>query len=177
MKLDIVSAVVLILAFSVLFSHTMASSDLHASVEMTNSTIYRNQKLELTATVTGGAPPYSYQWYSIFMPQEVLDQGFPWPPSLVKVEIPGANSSKLEFTESTPGTYNINLEVKDSTGFDLLVSSPDFVTVLNSTYPEATTSTPASSSQIPEFSSLTVLSFLSAFLLATVVIVMRRRKL
>ena len=79
-----------------------------------------NQQVELTALVSGGTPPYTYQWYTIFVPQDLLDKG---PRMLldgrvVKVEVPGANSSKFNFTESTPGTYEVNLRIIDR--FDAL---------------------------------------------------------
>jgi hypothetical protein len=94
-------------------------------------TTYVNQRVELTATITSWTPPYTYQWYTIFMPQDVLDRGFPFLPDgrMVSVEVPGANSSKFDFIQSTPGTYNINLRITDSAGNDVIASSRSFIVV------------------------------------------------
>jgi len=111
-----------------------AAAEPNVSIEVTygSFTTYVNQRVELTATISGWTPPYTYQWYTVFMPQDLLDRGFPFLPDgrVVRVEVPGANSSRFEFVESTPGTYNINLEVIDSAGNDLIVSSSSFIVVL-----------------------------------------------
>jgi len=158
-------------------TETMATSTLNVHVEMTNGTIYENQRVEFTAVVTRGAPPYTYQWYSIFIPKDVLEHGYPYPPSLVKVKIPDANSSKLEFTQSE-GTYNVNLEVWDSTGNDILVSSPNFVTVLTPTStPTLPTSFPTSNPTVPEFPLLVVLPLFLSMLTIAIILKLRKQRM
>ena len=106
-------------------------ADSTASIELTYVSYkpHVNERVELTATINGwGTPPYTYQWYTIFIPQDVLDRGFILP-GLVKVAVHGATSSTFEFIESTPGTYNINLQIIDSAGNDRLISSHSFITV------------------------------------------------
>ena len=99
-------------------------------IEVTDGsyTPYVNQQVELNAVVNGGVQPYRYQWYTIFVPQDLLDKG---PQALldgrvVKVEVPGANSAKFNFTESIPGTYEINLRIIDASGCDIEVGSSIF---------------------------------------------------
>jgi hypothetical protein len=65
--------------------------------------LYVNQSVNFTAQVSGGTPPYRYEWYYHIWPDMIL------------VSIPSAsNSSKLTFTPTSPGTYTILLRVTDS---------------------------------------------------------------
>ena len=122
--------------FNVSASQTV-KADSTASIDLTYGSYnpHVNERVELTATINGwGTPPYTYQWYTVFIPQDVLDRGFILP-GLVKVAVPGATSSTFEFIESTPGTYNINLQIIDSAGNDRLISSHSFITVQASPSP------------------------------------------
>lgn len=160
---------------SILVVPNRAEEAPNASIEITygSYSTYINQRVELTARVTGGTPPYTYQWYSIFIPQDILDRGFPILPDgrLINIEVPGANSSRFDFVESKPGTYNINLQVKDSLGHDTLVSSPEFITVQSiSPQPTSPDSTSSPTPTVPEFSWLTTLPLLLAIPIALVII-------
>ena len=108
-------------------------ADPTTSIELTQGSYspYVNQPVEFTAMVNGwGTPPYTYQWYTMIIPQNVLDnEGYISPGSVVKVAVPGATSSKFDFIESTPGTYNINLKIIDSAGNDRSIASRSFITV------------------------------------------------
>jgi hypothetical protein len=110
-----------------------AAATTNNSIEITHgsNTTYANQRVELTAPISGGTPPYTYQWYTMFMPQDVVNRGSPIFPDgrLVNVKVPGANSSKFEFVESTPGTYWITLEILDSAGNDVGASGGSLITV------------------------------------------------
>jgi hypothetical protein len=93
---------ILISLLFVQFSHmtiTMVYSadELSATVSPSNATtIDANQQLQFTVSVSGGAPPYSYQWYS-------NDN-----------QIANATSSSFTFAPNYPGTYDISVIVTDS---------------------------------------------------------------
>ncbi|MGD0449515.1 MAG: PKD domain-containing protein [Candidatus Bathyarchaeia archaeon] len=89
-----------------------------------------NQRVELTATNSGGTPPYTYRWY-------INDQ-----------PVQGATSSKLEFIESTPGLYYISLGITDSSGNYTLATfmGTFFIKVLAVPTPSASSS-PSPTSQ------------------------------
>jgi hypothetical protein len=157
----LLSVSILILLTSMFFElqTVEAATTQHVSIEVTSGsyTTYVNQGVELTARINDwGTPPYKYQWYTIFLPQDVLDRGFPILPDgrLVKINVSGANSSIFEFSQSTPGTYNINLEVIDSNGNDAQVSS-NFIVVQELPSPSPSPN-PTPTPSIPEFSSWTI---------------------
>jgi hypothetical protein len=165
----LLSVSILILLTSMFFEiqTVKATTEQHVSIEVTSGsyTTFVNQGVELTARVNGwGTPPYEYQWYTIFMPQDVLDKGFPILPDgrLVKIKVSGANSSIFEFSQSTPGTYNINLEVIDSNGNDAQVSS-NFIVVQELPSPSSSPN-PTPTPSVPEFSSWTIPLLLSLIL-------------
>jgi len=154
----LLSVSILILLTSMFFElqTVKAATTQHVSIEVTSGsyTTFVNQRVELTARINDwGTPPYKYQWYTIFIPQDVLDKGFPILPDgrLVKIKVPGANSSIFEFSQSTPGTYNINLEVIDSNGNDAQVSS-NFIVVQELPSPSPSPN-PTPTPTVPEFSS------------------------
>lgn len=64
----------------------------------TSATIATGQTVPFTSTVTGGTPTYTYQWYVNSNP------------------VLGATSSFYYFVPTNPGTYYVNLAVKDSVG-------------------------------------------------------------
>jgi hypothetical protein len=157
----LLSLSVLILLTSMLFElqTVKAATAQHVSIEVTSGsyTTYVNQRVELTAkTNDWSTPPYKYQWYTIFVPQDILDKGFPILPDgrLARIKVSGANSSVFEFSQSTPGTYNINLEVIDSNGNDAQVSS-NFIVVQELPSPSPSPN-PTPTPTVPEFSSLTI---------------------
>jgi hypothetical protein len=102
------------------------------------NTTYIGQPNEISANVaalTAFTPPLSYQWYTEFIPQNVVDDPrFPaillFPSTqIVRVEESGATSSTFTFLKYTPGTYNVILHLTDSLGHDLGASTK-FMVVL-----------------------------------------------
>jgi hypothetical protein len=71
---------------------------LSASISPLSASINVGESLTFTSTVTGGYPPYTYQWYL---------NGNP---------VSGANSSSWTFTPTTNGIYYIYLKVTDAKG-------------------------------------------------------------
>lgn len=67
------------------------------SITPTSASILVGQSVEFTAIVSGGYPPYSYQWY--------LDD----------VPVPGATSSSWTFTPTSEGIYYVYVIVTGST--------------------------------------------------------------
>ncbi len=72
---------------------------------------YVNQPVEITANPTSGNPPYIYQW------DTQLWTSVGGSPEGPIVAFPGATSSTFTFVESTPGTYDISLNISDSAGY------------------------------------------------------------
>jgi hypothetical protein len=68
------------------------------SISPLSATIYVGQSVPFTSTVTGGTPPYSYQWYMNDNP------------------VSGATSSSWMFTPTTTGVYYVYLKVTDANG-------------------------------------------------------------
>jgi hypothetical protein len=102
------------------------------------NTTYIGQPNEIFANITAltaFTPPLSYQWYTEFIPQNVVDDPrFPaillFPSTqIVRVEESGATSSTFTFLKYTPGTYNVILHLTDSLGHDLDASTK-FMVVL-----------------------------------------------
>lgn len=67
-------------------------------ISPTSATLDVNQSLPLTSAVSGGSPPYSYQWY--------LDD----------VAISSANESTWTLMPNSSGSYNVYVNVTDETG-------------------------------------------------------------
>jgi hypothetical protein len=80
------------------------------SISPMTATILVGQQVSFTSTVSGGTPPYTYQWYLNNQP------------------VSGATSNTWTFTPTATGTYYIFLEVKDSAG-NTARSDPAKVTV------------------------------------------------
>ena len=68
---------------------------LTASISPTSASIYKGQSVIFTSTVSGGTPPYSYQWYL---------NGNP---------VLGATSSSWTFTPTSSGIYYVYLKVTE----------------------------------------------------------------
>jgi parallel beta-helix repeat protein len=75
-----------------------APAPLTVSISPTSASILVGQQLTFTSTVSGGTPPYAYQWY--------LD-GEPFA---------GANSNSWTFKPTAPGIYYVFLKVTDAKG-------------------------------------------------------------
>ena len=134
-----------------------------------------NQPVEFTANASGGAPPYTFQWYTTFLdPTISSDQ---WK----TIEVPYSNSSTFTFIASTPGRYGISINVTDSNGDGEYQSFQPIgivVTVQSSPVPQSTPSpslsptaslNPTPTPTIPEFQSWTLL-LLFSIILATAIL-------
>ena len=71
---------------------------LTVSISPTSVIMDVGQPVTFTSSVSGGTPPYTYQWY--------LDD----------VPVPSATSSTWAFTPSSPGSYEVYLNVTDDVG-------------------------------------------------------------
>jgi len=71
---------------------------LSVSISPLSVSILVGQSITFTSTVSGGVPPYSYQWF------------------LNGSAVSGATSATWTFTPSTAGTYIVHLRVSDSAG-------------------------------------------------------------
>jgi hypothetical protein len=71
---------------------------LSVSISPLSASILVGQPVTFTSTVSGGYPPYSYQWY------------------LNGVPVSGATSNTWTFTPTTSGIYYVHLKVTDAKG-------------------------------------------------------------
>jgi len=83
---------------------------LSASISPLSASVNVGDSVTFTSTVSGGTPPYSYQWY--------LDNN----------PISGATSASWAFTPTTTGNYTIHLNVTDNLG-NIAKSNDAVVTV------------------------------------------------
>ncbi len=77
------------------------------------------QNIEFAAIPFFGSPPYTYQWSKIAWKSNPMEMMFTSP-----VDVPGATSQKLEYSETAPGSYEICVEINDSTGNTIAASGP-----------------------------------------------------
>lgn len=110
-----------------------------------NVTLSVGQSVEFAAIPLFGTPPYIYQWSTEPWSNNSLDMMFT--PS---VDVPGATSQKLEYSETEPGSYEVCVEINDSKGNTLDASGPIVVVQTSNNTP----STSPSPTPIPSPSSL-----------------------
>lgn len=89
--------------------------ELSVSVQPASSAITLGQSVGFTSTVSGGTPPYNYQWY------------------VNETEVSGANSPSWTFTPTSAGYYLVSLKVTDGALAAALSNEAD-VTVVLPTY-------------------------------------------
>ncbi len=141
------------LAF-LLFTGVTVKAQIDVDVKVTagSTTTLVNQPVEFTATASRGTPPYSYQWYTQLW--TTWEPGMPntLPPLGPIVAVPGATSSSFEFIESSPGTYDISINVTDSAGnsvYDVFQPGGIWVWVSVLASPTPTPATPLTASPSP----------------------------
>jgi parallel beta-helix repeat protein len=83
---------------------------LTVSISPMNSSIFMGQSVSFTSTVSGGCPPYNYQWY------------------LNGSAVSGATLSTWTFTPLSAGTYHVYLNVSDIVG-NVAISETATITV------------------------------------------------
>jgi hypothetical protein len=71
---------------------------IHVSISPSSDVMDVGQSQQFTSTVSGGASPFTYQWY------------------LNSVAVSGATSASWTFTPATPGSYAVYLNVTDAVG-------------------------------------------------------------
>ena len=86
----------------------LSTSDLSVSVNPAAVTMYVGQSQLFASNVTGGTPPYTFQWYNDY--EAALD----------------GTDSNWTFTPNTPGSHQVYLEVTDSSN---TVVTSNFVSV------------------------------------------------
>ncbi|MEM2387045.1 MAG: PKD domain-containing protein, partial [Candidatus Bathyarchaeia archaeon] len=84
---------------------------LTVSISPMSASIVVGQQVAFSSLVSGGTPPYTYQWFVNNNP------------------VPGATSNSFTFTPTAPGIYYVTLKVTDSAG-NTAQSEPARVTVL-----------------------------------------------
>ena len=119
---------------------------------------YVNQPFQIAATVSGGTPPYTYQWYTKWFP--------PWEPGMDpeqyrassgrEIAVPGAISATFWFTPTIEGIYWIAVGISDSAGQSVshYPSIQPFQLIVHNTNPQLS----PSPSPIPPPPTVTLLS-------------------
>jgi hypothetical protein len=145
---------------------------------------YVNQTFEIAATVSGGTPPYTYQWYTKWFPpwKAGMDPEQYRASSGNEIAVLGATSPTFRFTPTVEGVYWIGVGVSDSAGnsvsrfpsiqpLQLIVNNPVAETTSPSPTPSSTPSeSPTPSPSIPEFSWLTILILLLIVPIALIIV-------
>jgi len=89
--------------------------ELSVSIQPASSVITLGQSVDFNSTISGGTPPYNYQWY------------------INDTEVFGANSPSWTFTPTSTGYYLVSLKVTDDASTAALSNEAD-VTVVLPTY-------------------------------------------
>jgi len=79
-----------------IFTYSPPPPPLSVSISPVSASILVGDPLSFTSTVSGGTPPYTYQWYSN------------------SVSVPGATLSSWTFTPTSSGIYYVYLKVTDA---------------------------------------------------------------
>jgi hypothetical protein len=121
-------------------AYVTVNPQLAASVIPDSATIYLSQSQTFMSSVSGGAPPYMYQWYQ----NNTL--------------VPGATSWNCTFTPASTGVYLIYVKVTDGVG--QVAQSPNAQLTVNPKPPILVTVSPSSamidlSQSVPFTSSIT----------------------
>ena len=98
---------------------TVKAQTLQIDVEFVSSPpAYVDQPFEISATVSGGTPPFSYQWYTKWFPpwEAGMDPDQYRASSGSEIAVPGATSATFWFTPKVEGIYWISVGVSDSAG-------------------------------------------------------------
>lgn len=156
-----VAAVFLVLGFLLSLFGTISlvkAEILSVNIQQTSETTFVYQPVEITVTLSGGAPPYTYQWYTQLWTTWKPGMPYNLPPLGSLIAFPGATSSIFKFVESTPGTYDISCEVTDSVNNSQgLGPMPLYVYVLP--FPGSSPATaPSQTFSAPEPPTVTILS-------------------
>jgi hypothetical protein len=114
---------------------------LSVSISPLSATILVGQPVTFTSTVSGGYPPYSYQWYL---------NGNP---------VSGATSETWTFTPSTSGIFYVYLKVTDSKGN---TAQSDTARIIASTVPVGGYSIPVDTKAKPAILYIASLTILTA---------------
>jgi hypothetical protein len=177
--------VLLVILLSCLVASTVAgfgtvnAQTLQIDLEFVSSPpAYVDQPFEISATVSGGTPPFSYQWYTKWFP--------PWMAGMdpdqyrasggSEIAVPGAVSSTFWFTLKGEGIYWISVGVSDSTrnsvshypsiqSFQLIVHN----NTVTQTSPSPSTIPPFPTPTIPEIPPIISLIIPLAVLLIAIV--------
>jgi len=124
---------------SMILVQTVKAQGMEIDLEFVSSPpAYVNQPFQIAATVSGGTPPYTYQWYTKWFP--------PWEPGMdpaqyiassgSEIAVSGATSATFWFTPTVEGIYWISVGISDSAGqsishypsiqpFQLIVHNPN----------------------------------------------------
>ncbi len=145
---------------------------------------YVNQPFEIAATVSGGTPPYSYQWYTKWFPpwKAGMDPEQYRASSGNEIAVPGATSATFWFTPTVEGIYWIGVGVSDAAGNSVsrFPSIQPLQLIVNNPIPQTTSpslapsKSPTPSPSISEFSTLVILPLFLSMLVVAVIV--RHRK-